>query len=767
MLTQTNPTNVTPPYAQRNNQGQKRPVFFVEFGLVTGPLGTNSQVVPFQFCTGPIQNPTMTRYRYMSTPTSAPNTINLITYTASLSQLTFALQDINDVVTSMVTNFTMKNRLVTIYKGYEDIDEQYYVSIYTGQVNDWQLSNDGTQYIFTITDPQKQLTTNILKGHSQLTSDFDPSSQTVAYLTTSFYFAQATDLQDGNGPRNYVMIDDSIFSYTGNASGIVVDNFVTWAYIGHGTATATTPQWIAEKGYYSEGPSNPQLQWAYLGPITNQLTAPTWTINTFYNVGQRVEANGNVYQCTISNTSAGSGTGPNSVGYVIGNRVYNLGNVYQCIIAGSSSINLFQDNGVLWKWVAVGVLTPNYPQWLQNTLYQTNQYVYNQGNIYIAVQSGTSSNTAGGPTGQSQGPSGYGSTGGALFGMQQVNLNGNGATPTQVHQAGATVNNYILFQGNPVTIMLQIILSTGTGSNWSGTGTNYDVLPASQGIGVPYNLVNIVNFVNQMNTYISWLNFSNYFSTQATALQFFQDHIFQQAQLFTFTNKSGQLDVKMVYFALPTSNSTQIDDSNIIGIPQFDASLQTGNNFVNEVDVLWDYQPIADFYVNEAIYVNNASQEEYEESAIDEVDCKFVQTRFFGQKIANRISNIILNLYGNPLPIITVKCFSQLQPVNPGDTILLASSQTPNLLTGQRGGTVLCMCIASAPNFTDDTTTLTLYATGYATNLKYAVIGPAGMPNWPNESQAQSNYVFISQLVQGNFAVGNMGNGQPGAYICG
>ena len=336
--------------------------------------------------------------------------------------------------------------------------------------------------------------------------------------------------------------------------------------------------------------------------------------------------------------------------------------------------------------------------------------------------------------------------------------------PTQVHQAGATVDNYVLFQGNPITIMLQIICSTGTGSNWSGTGTNYDVLPASQGIGVPYNLVNIANFVSQMNTYISWLNFSNYFSTQQTALQFFQEHIFQQAQLFTFTNKSGQLDVKMVYFALPTSNYTQIDDSNIIGIPQFDASLQTGNNFVNEVDVLWDYQPIADFYVNEAIYINNVSQQQYEESAIDEVDCQFVQTRFFGQKIANRISNIVLNLYGNPLPVITVQCFSQLQPVNPGDTILLASSQTPNLLTGQRGGTVLCMCIASAPNFTDDTTSLTLYATGYSTNKKYAVWGPSGMPTYINASASQKNYAFFSQLVQGNFAVGNMSNGDAGYY---
>jgi hypothetical protein len=63
--------------------------------------------------------------------------------------------------------------------------------------------------------------------------------------------------------------------------------------------------------------------------------------------------------------------------------------------------------------------------------------------------------------------------------------------------------------------------------------------------------------------------------------------------------------------------------------------------------------------------------------------------------------------------------------------------------------------------------TLTLYAFQYASNNKYAVIGPAGMPNYPNETAAQSNYVFISALVPTNPAVGFMGNGDPGFYIPG
>lgn len=625
-------------FVQQNNSAQKRPVYYVTFGLVTGPLGINSQVFPDEYTTGPIQGATKTRKRYMSAPTSAPNTINPLTGVSSLSSITFDLLDINGEITTAVSSYTMKNRLVTIYKGYEGLDEQYYSSIYSGQINNWQLKQDGTAYTFSVTDSLKQLNTEILKGHTQLTQDFNPTD-TTCFVTSSFYFASSTDLGDGNGPRNYLKINDCLYSYTGKGSGIVLDNTVTWQLIGQGTITATTPQWI-------------------------------------------------------KNTA-----------YVVGNKVYNLGNVYRCVIAGTSAA--------------------------------------------------------------SGGPTGLGSSNGAFYGLQQIVLSSNGQSQPQINQAGSAVDNYVLFSGNPVDIMLQIILSTGIGTNHSSTGTNYDVLPANQGIGVPYSFVNITNFENQKNRFISWLTFSNYFMEQKTALKFFQDEIYKQAQLYLFTNKSGQLDLKVIYYPLPTNDYITLDDSNIIGIPQFNASLQTGNNFLNEVDINYDYQPVADFYVNQLITINNTSQQKYEEAAVDNIDAKFVNTRDKGFAIVNRITNIRMKRFSNPLPIIQVRCFAQLQLVNPGDTILLASSVLPNLLTGQRGGTVLCECLASAPDFQNDQVTLTLFATGYASNKRYAVIGTSGLPNYLQATTTQRNYAFLSTLVTGTSSLGFMSNGENGYYIGG
>lgn len=765
MLTSQAFSNVKPKFQIANDLGQKKPIYYIKFGLVTGPLGTSSQILPTQYCTGPIKNQTVARKRYMSAPNTAPQQINRVTFVFSLSALTFNLQDINAEITSMISSYVIKNRLVTIYKGYEDIDEADYITVYVGQVNNVARSQDGTFYTFTVTDVQKQIDTEILKGHAQLVRDFYPGDQAM-YLTNSYYFANSTDMQDGLGPRNYVKINDCIFSYTGNASGILIDNLVTWTNIGSGVITASTPQWIAGKGYVTDN----TVTWMFLGPLSNTLTAPAWLQNHGYSVGTHVLANNNVYTCAITGTSSAVGTGPSTVGYNITNKVYNLGFIYECVVAGTSSsaASTLLDGTCRWKWVSVGMPTSGIAQWAVTTVYAVGNQVFNLGNIYICTQAGTSGAAGSlGPTGVAIGPNGGGSQASALFGVSQVVLNGNGASSQQTHQAGANVDNYILFQGNPVDIMLQIIMSTGTGTNYSGSGTNYDVFPSSQGIGVSPSMVNVTNFQNQKNRFISWMYFSNYFSDQVTALKFFQEHIFRQAQLYIFTNKSGQLDLSMAYYPLPQVNPITIDNSNVKGIPVFNSNLQTGNDFYNEVFASWDYQPMSDLFTNNEMFTQLASQQAYLERSVLSVDCKFVFSVNGGQKIINRMINIMMQRTKNPLPIIQCDCFAQLQPINVGDKVLLNHPQVPNLLTGKLGGSYICEVVGSSPDYVNDIVHLTLYAIGLSSNKRYAVIGPAGLPTYPSATTANKNYVYIGAVVPGNPQAGQQANGDDGYYISG
>lgn len=572
-LTVPDVRTVAVPYLAANNLASKEPVYYVKFGLVTGPFGTSSQVLPDQYSTGPIQNETQSRKRYMNRPSGVQNEIDIATGKSTISSITFTLLDIGGDISRICTNYTMKNRLVTVYEGYEGIDEADFNPVYSGQINNWTRTSDGTAYTFTVTDALKQLTTKILNGKTQLTADYKPGDSTIS-VTNTDKFADASDLYDGMDARNYLRLNDSVFSYTGKT----------------------------EKSF----------------------------------------------------------------------------------------------NGV----ALVAQLSNGQPQ-------------------------------------------------------------------AETIQAGADVVNFVLYQGNPVTLMLQIILSTGDGTNYSGTGTNYDVLPANQGIGVPYTLINVTNFETQRDRFVAWMYFSGYFFKDEDCLKFLEKHFFQQLCCYLFINKSGQLDIKLFYYPLPTLDTVTLDDSNIIGVPQMDANLQTGNAFFNEIDVKWDYQPVPDFYVNEQITDQLTSQQQFEEISIMEIEAQFVKTRYNGFRIVDRMTNIMLKRFAFPLPIFTVECFYMEHLINPGDTVILDSSVVPSFLSGRFEGSITCECIVSAPDFENGKTRLTLLGTGALSNKRYAVIGPANMPNYTSASDAQKRYCFISQLATGNSNVGYMSNGDDGYYIPG
>lgn len=95
-----------------------------------------------------------------------------------------------------------------------------------------------------------------------------------------------------------------------------------------------------------------------------------WQQSTFYAVGQRAAANGNIYQATSAGTSAGAGTGPAGAGAGI------------------------VDGTVVWNYVAAAATA-----WAQSTVYAAGAVVSNGGNYYVATGAGTSSGAGTGPSG--------------------------------------------------------------------------------------------------------------------------------------------------------------------------------------------------------------------------------------------------------------------------------------------------------------------------------------------------------------------------------
>lgn len=49
---------------------------------------------------------------------------------------------------------------------------------------------------------------------------------------------------------------------------------------------------------------------------------------------------------------------------------------------------------------------------------------------------------------------------------------------------------------DPISLILKLLISTGGGGNYSGSGTNYDAFETGIGLGVPYTRINLTSFTN-------------------------------------------------------------------------------------------------------------------------------------------------------------------------------------------------------------------------------------------------------------------------------
>jgi hypothetical protein len=628
-LTLYNFRNSNPAYLNDSNQLQKKPVYFCKFGLVTGPLGTNSQVLPFQFCTGPILSQTVARYRYMKNPMSSANQLDVINCTSTLSDMQFVLEDVNGFVSSMVSTYTMKNRLITVYAGYADIPESQYIPIYGGQVDNVQQTTDLTGWTITVTAGLKQLLNNILGGHTTLTADYHPGDN-IAFVSQLNYFARMTDFSDGLGARNYIKIEESIYSYSGLGTD-VLDGTVFWQWRNPTTSPSGNTVW----------PSLKIVPWA-----------PTTT-------------------------------------YAVGNIVNALGNIYKCVQSGTSGASAPTSTGIPMIW-----------------------------------------------------------------GMTLVQPNGNGVTVDSTHQASTAVDNFVLFQGNPITIMLQIILSTGDGTNHAVGATNYDAFPAQngggQGVGVPYSLVNISNFETLRNKYFSWMYFSQYLTDAVQAIQFFEDEFNRQICGWLFENLSGQVDFACFYVAQGTNDAIQIDDTNMVGKPQFNGNLQTGQTFTNEVFFQYDYSTGLDQYLSQLVVDQTDSQQKYEELSQLEIDSKMISSYYGGYQTALRSASIFNSLFSVPPPLITLNLLYGAHLLQPGMICYLQSKYLPNYKAGTRGGaSQLCICINAQPDYSTGKVQCVLLGIGFVEQRRFAGFAADNVPSFATSTAAQqlANAYFVNDTT--------------------
>lgn len=327
------------------------------------------------------------------------------------------------------------------------------------------------------------------------------------------------------------------------------------------------------------------------------------------------------------------------------------------------------------------------------------------------------------------------------------------------------VNNLIVLLGNPLTIALQILTSTGLGTNGP-----YDILPASSGLAIPQVNVNVAQFESERVRWMNAINFRFEEEQPVAGKTFLQEQIYAFCPAYPVVDNLGRLSVKVAAPPLPTTLQAQtpLNESNVIGRPSFVGNV-LDNYFFNELDISYDYSFVTGLFSTRSIYVDIPSVNKFDIETVQPMASRGIRLGVMTQKKVDNFGQKFLKRYSTPAPILEAKAFINTRFVEVGDVLPLTNSKLPNLKTGTIGVVSQLMeVIQAAPDYAGGTIKYQLLNTAYSYGRRYAAISPSAkapvnFPNYLAANAAQRNYAFISKKV--NPTRGIMSNGDDGYYI--
>ncbi len=335
-------------------------------------------------------------------------------------------------------------------------------------------------------------------------------------------------------------------------------------------------------------------------------------------------------------------------------------------------------------------------------------------------------------------------------------------TAAAVHNADTQTANLVVLEGNPLTLALQILTSTGLGTN----GT-YDVLPASCGLAIPEDQVNVVKFETERDRWTTGIVFKFEEEDRTEGKRFLEEQIYRLIPGYPVTGNDGRLGFKVAGPPLPTSISNPLNDDNIVQRPSFMGNV-LDRYFFNELDLGYDYNFLTKTFAQRVLFEDAPSQETFDTVKTKTIDSRGMRTATTGITRINNFGLRFLKRYAIPSPIIAARGFFSTRLIEVGDIIPLSSTKLPNLATGKIGvESQLMEVIQADPLYPSGAVQYSLLNTPYAYGRRYGAISPTtrapvNFPNYLAATAAQRGYAFISQKV--NATKGIMSNGDDGYY---
>lgn len=246
---------------------------------------------------------------------------------------------------------------------------------------------------------------------------------------------------------------------------------------------------------------------------------------------------------------------------------------------------------------------------------------------------------------------------------------------------GATEENPVSLTGNPVTLALQVLTSTGLGTNGA-----YDVLAAVNGLAVPQALVDVAGLESLRDEEFAGQTYEFKLTGPGSGKEFLEGEIWHALNCYPWVTQDGKYSAKR-YKPAPASASLTLTEADILSWQWQGGEAQ----IVNQIEFQYDWHlPVAlARYSKRQRYTSGqgdgGSYDKYGPRPLFRLASKGIKTATGGQAILDDRAAQFFKRYADPPPVLSVGVRYGRHELDVGDVVAVTHARIPNRLTGLRG----------------------------------------------------------------------------------
>jgi hypothetical protein len=238
-------------------------------------------------------------------------------------------------------------------------------------------------------------------------------------------------------------------------------------------------------------------------------------------------------------------------------------------------------------------------------------------------------------------------------------VRGEFSTTPATHSDGADVYQAETITGNPVDIVLKLLLSPGGGSD-------YDVL--NDGAGIDVGLIDLSAIEDLRDELFPDTEFSLLLSRETSALKFIETELLAVSDGMNITLR--QFDPMSI-----REPDLEITDDSIRPWPRWSVD---ANQIVNRIEVEWDYSEDSGKYLEKTVFEDADSIASYGRKSALTFRFKGIQSDLDGATLIEDFGNRMIGRLAYPSPEIQITTHMDKSLIDVLDRPLVTSSLIPN-----------------------------------------------------------------------------------------